>query len=126
MRQRITDKDRGFADLFPTRLLDRIKIEVKVIGPIDIVAARVPLVQIDAAEVDYPQERAEIADNGKIDDVSGRMLDGAGLDPFRSGLRSALHEEKLTGRAVRIALHHHCAMRQMREQDVSDINVVLA
>ena len=32
-----------------------IEIEMQVVGPVDIVAARVPLVQVDAPEIDDPQ-----------------------------------------------------------------------
>ena len=34
-----------------------IEVEVQVVGPVDVVAARVPLVQVDAAEVDDPEQR---------------------------------------------------------------------
>ena len=37
-----------------------IEVEVQVVRPIDVVAARVPLVEVDAAEVDDPEQRREV------------------------------------------------------------------
>ena len=43
---------------------------MQVVGPIDVVAARIPRVQIDAAEVDDPQQRGEAVNDGEVDDVA--------------------------------------------------------
>ena len=47
------------------------------------------------------------------------------LNPVRPGIWRPLHEEKLTGRAVRISLHHHCPVGQMWEKDRRDVSVIL-
>ena len=39
-----------------------IEIEVQIVRPIDVVAARIPLIEIDAAEIDDPQQRCEVLD----------------------------------------------------------------
>ena len=41
------------------------------------------------------------------------------------GARRALHEEELALGAVRIALHHHRAVAQVRQQAGRDVRVVL-
>ena len=40
-----------------------IEIEVEVVGPIDVVAGRVPLIEVDAAEIDHPHQRRTILDH---------------------------------------------------------------
>ena len=42
------------------RALAGIEVEVQIVGPIDVVAARIPLVQVDAPEVDDPEQRREV------------------------------------------------------------------
>ena len=49
----------GLAHLVERGARAGIEIEVQVVGPVDVVAARVPLVQVDAAEVDDPQQRGQ-------------------------------------------------------------------
>src|ERR1043166_7310899 len=107
MRQRIVDHDCGFTHLFPAGFLYRIEVEVKIIGPVHVVAAGIPLIEIDTAEVNDPKQRTEIADGREMDDIWGGMLIRARLDPIRTGLRSTLHEEKSPAGAVRVAFHHH-------------------
>ena len=48
---------------------------MQVVGAVDVVAARVPLVEIDAAEVDDPEQRREILDDREVDDAPRRVLD---------------------------------------------------
>ena len=102
-----------------------IEIEVHVVGPIDVVVARVPLVQIDAAEVDAPHQRRDVLHDRKIDDACRAVIDGDGLDPLGARRRRALHEEEVAGGAVRIALHDHGAIAQVRQQPLGDVDVVL-
>jgi len=47
------------------------------------------------------------------------------IDPFGPGRWSTLHKEELARGAVGIALHHHCAICQMRQQKRGDITVIL-
>ena len=46
-------------------------------------------------------------------------------NPGRPRRRRALHEEELAGGAVRIALHHHRAVAEVRQQHVGHVGVVL-
>ena len=123
--QRVVDYRSGLQHLVPGRSLDRIEIKVKVIGTVDIVTAGIPWVQVYAAQIDHPQERADIPDHWKIDDVAGSMLDAAGLDPFGSGRRGALHEEKIAPDSVGITLHDHGAVSEMWEQHMRDVQIKL-
>jgi hypothetical protein len=97
---------------------------VKVIRPIDVVATRVPLVQIDAAQVDDPEQGGEVVHDGEVDDVAGGVLDRAGLDPLRPGSRRPLHEEEVAGGALRVALHHHRAAGEVGKQHGRNLEVV--
>ena len=98
---------------------------MQVVGPIDVVAARVPLVQVDAPEVDDPQQRRHVLDHREVDDVARAVIDRADLDPVGPRRRRALHEEELAGGAVRVALHDHRAIADVRQQHVGDVGVVL-
>ena len=98
---------------------------MKIIRPIDIVTARVPLIQIDATEIDDPQERRQILNDRKIDDVARPMFNRTNLDPCRARRRRALHKKEFTRGAVRVTLHDHCPVLQMREQHRCDIGIVL-
>ncbi len=87
-----------------------------VVGPIRIVTACVPRVQIDRAQIDQPQERGQIVDDRELDDIAGSMRDGADLDPIRPMLGRSFHEEELAIDAVRVSLHHHRPLLKVRQQ----------
>src|SRR5690242_3414582 len=53
------------------------------------------------------------------------MLDLTNLNPLRPRRRRAFHEEEFTRRAVRITLHHHRAIEDVRQQHWRDVDVVL-
>ena len=76
--QRLPHDEPGFAHAFERRPGAGIQIEVQVVGTVDIVGRRVPLVQVDAAEVDDPQQRRQILDHREVDDVPGAVIDRAG------------------------------------------------
>jgi hypothetical protein len=97
---------------------------VHVIGPIDLVAPRVPLIQIDAPEVHRPQQRRKILHDRKIDNPFRAVIDRNGFDPFRSRRGRALHEEEIARRPVRISLHHHRAIGEMRHEDGRHLGVI--
>ena len=103
----------------------RVEVEVQVVGPIDVVAARVPRVEVDAAEVDEPEQRRQVLDDREVDHAARAVRDRAGLDPRRPRRRRALHEERLAVGAVGIALHHHRAVGEVRQQHRRDVGVVL-
>jgi len=90
-----------------------------------IVTPRVPRVQVDASQIDEPQQRCEILDDRKCDDVARAVRDRARLDPWRTRLRGPLHEKALARSTVGIALHHHRAVGEMRQQHGRHGRVVL-
>ena len=122
--QRLVDGVRGLDHLREADLLAGIEVEVQVIGPIDVVAARIPFVQVDAAQIHDPEQRGQVVDHRKVDHVPGRVLDRARLDPGRPRTGCALHEEEVTGGAVGIALHHHRAVADVGQQHGRDASVV--
>ena len=98
---------------------------MQVVRPIDVVARRVPLVQIDAAEIDHPQQRRAILDHREVDDVARPCSIEQISNPVGPRRRRALHEEELAGGAVRVPLHHHRAIAHVRQQHAGDVGVVL-
>src|SRR6202040_1306490 len=54
-----------------------IEIEMQIVGPIDIIAARVPRIQVDASKVHDPQQGRKVLYHGKIDHVSRVMFNRA-------------------------------------------------
>ena len=61
-----------------------IEIEVQVVRPVDIVAAGVPLIEIDAAEIDHPQQRRQVVDHREVHDFAVAVIDRADADPRRT------------------------------------------
>ncbi len=102
----------------------RVEVEVQVVGSIGIVGTRVPLVQIDAPEVDDPQQRRQVLDHRELDHLARAVRDPAGGEPWRPRCRRLLHEEERAFGAVRIALHDHGAIADVRQQHRRDAQVV--
>src|ERR1700678_2929079 len=123
--ERITNNERGFEDPFELRAFDGIEIELQKIGTVDVVAARVPGIQVDAPEIHYPHQRRHVLNDWKLDYVSGSVFNGADGNRRGAGGRRALHEEKSAIDAVGIALHDHGAVDQMRHQVRGDVEIVL-
>ena len=121
----IPDDQRALAHLLERRALTRVKVEVYEVRPIDVVAFRVPLVQIDAPEIDDPKQRRQVVNNRKVERVARPVLDNARADPVRPRRRRPLHEEEWTCHTVGIALHHHCAVADVWKQHGRYIRVVL-
>ena len=70
-----------FTDFFKRRIRHGIEIEVQVIRAIDVVAARIPLVKIDATEVDHPEQCRTIVDDREVDQALRTVVDLAGANP---------------------------------------------
>src|SRR6266849_52953 len=102
----------------------RIEVEMQNVGPVPVVTSRVPLIEIDAAEVDEPHQRRQVLYDRKVDDALV-VRNRADVDPLRARLRRALHVEEVALRAVRVTLHHHGPTLDVREQPRRDVRVVL-
>jgi hypothetical protein len=50
---------------------------MQVVGAMRVVARRIPLIQIDAAKIDGPQQRREIVDDREFDEIARGVLDRA-------------------------------------------------
>src|SRR5438309_5526673 len=84
-----------------------VEIEMKIIRPVYVVTAGVPLIKIDATQIYHPKQGGQILYHRKVNYVSRRVADRADLDPLRSWMRRPFHKEELTCRAVRITFHYH-------------------
>ena len=118
------DEQGSLADLLELRTGNGVEVEVEVIGTVHVVTARIPWVQIDAAEVNHPKERREIADDGEIDDAGGGVFDGADVNPIGAGDRRAFLEEELASGAVGVTFHDHGAADEVREEVGGDVGVI--
>ena len=98
---------------------------MQIVGPVNIVAAGVPLIKINAPEIDYPQQGRQVLDHGKVNDVSRRMIDGADLHPRGSRRRRMLHEKEVARRPVGVSLHDHGPIPEVRKKHRRHISVVL-
>jgi hypothetical protein len=123
--QRVAHDQSALAHLREGRAVTRVEVEVHVVRTIDVVALRVPLVQVDAPQVHHPQERGQIVNHREVDDVAVAVIDRAGADPGRPRRGRALHEEEGASGAVWIPLHHHGAVGDVREENACDVRVVL-
>ncbi len=124
-RECVTDDNRRLAYLIEGCARPRVKIEVDIVGTIDIVTPCVPLIEIDAPQVDQPEQRGHVVDDREIDDVAGLVFDGARANPGWPRHRRAFHEEEFASGTVRIALHHHCAVADVRKENGRNVGVVL-
>src|SRR5215208_532649 len=83
-------------------------------------------VQLDAAEVDRPQERRELVDNAVVDvGVLVAAPHRRHLHPVGAVLRTGLLPEAGALYALGIAMHVKLALAQVRQHDVGDAHVVV-
>ena len=123
--QSIAHDQRCFENALELGAFDRIEIELQKIGTVNIVTARVPGIQIDAAKVDHPHERSDVLYDREVDHVAGTVLDGANRNRGRAAGWGALHEEKAAIDTVGIALHDHRAVLQVGHQIRRHVEIVL-
>src|SRR5678810_357913 len=55
---------------------------MNVVGTVDVIATRIPLVQVDAPEIDHPEQRWQIVDDREVDDVPGAVRARARAGPL--------------------------------------------
>jgi len=113
------------ADTIEVSSRARVEIEMKKVGTVNIVAAGVPGVEIDAPEVDDPEKGREVLHDRKINDVPRVVFDGAGLDPLRVWDGDSLHVEELALRSVRVSLHDHGPVLDVRQKPLRYVRVIL-
>ena len=102
----------------------RIEVDQQVVGPLDVGHARVPRVQLDAAEVRHPRERLGVVDDREHRRVPARERDEHLVDEIRVLRRHALLVEELALDAVREPLHVERAAAEVGEGEVGDADVV--
>jgi hypothetical protein len=124
-KQRVAHPQRRFAHHRERRSFDGIEVEVQIVGPVRVVAARVPLVEVDAAQVDRPQQSGGVVDDRKIDHTARAMFDRTAAQPRRAARRRTLHVEVIAADPIGIALEHHRAAGQIGHDERRDVRVVL-
>src|ERR1700735_535858 len=123
--ERVANNQRRLENSFEFCPFNRIEIKLQKIGTVNIVAARVPGIQVNAAKIHNPHERRNVLDHREVDHISRAVLDGTHWNGRRPAGRGALHEEKSTVDAIWIALHDHGAVYQVRHQVRRNVEIIL-
>ena len=104
----------------------RVEADEHVVRPLDLVHAAVPRVQVDAAEVGDPGEAGRVRHHREVRGASAPgKPDVDGLEPVRVRVRNALLVEEVALDAVRIAEHLHRPPRDVRKQELREVDVVV-
>ena len=116
-------------DVLERRALGRVEVEHDPVGPVGLVDARRPRVQVDAAHVRHPQERELVVHERVVDDLLlalARRCRERALRSIHSGMcdGALLLEEVLALPAVGVALHRERPSAQVRDEDLRDVAVV--
>src|SRR5947207_11704866 len=102
--QPVADQQRDVAYTVEIGTFNRVQVKMQVIGSMDVIATRIPGVEVDAAQIDNPQERGEVAHDGKIDYPRVRMFDRACVDPVGAGDGRAFLKEKWAAGTIGVTL----------------------
>src|SRR5207244_3159626 len=116
--------ERDLPDIRPLSVRSRVEIDQQIVGPLDVLNAGVPGVQLDAAEVDDPREGSGVVDHGEHGRVSARELDVLLAHELRVG-RHPLLVEEFSHHPVRVAHHVKGPTAEVRQDGVGEIDVVL-
>ena len=103
----LLDHHRDLAHIGPGVALARVEVDQEVVGPVDVVDARMPGVELDAPEVGDPGERGRLVADGEVGAAPARKVDVHGLEPVRVRLGNTLLVEEKPVHALRVALHLH-------------------
>src|SRR6476660_8697539 len=113
----------------PVARLRRIEVEDDVVRAVGLVHPRVPRVHVDAVHLHHPHECRGLVDEREVDESRlARAWPGPKLprrDPRGLALRRLLVEVRLAVDAVWIALQGDGPVAQVRDDHVSDLEVVL-
>ena len=114
--QRISYLQGRFEHLIERGVRNGVKVEVQIIRPVHVVTLRVPLIQIDASQVNDPEQAGEIIDNREVDDVSRSVLNRADVHPIGLARRRAFMKKNSPAipfgyRFITIARSHKCGIR---------------
>ena len=116
--------ERDLAHERPLAVGRRVEVDQQVVGPLDLGHARVPRVQLDAAEVRDPRERRRVVDDREHRRVPARELDEHLVDEVGMLRRHALLVEELALDAVREPLHVERPPAEVGERELRDADVV--
>ncbi len=120
----LANHDCDLAHVRPLPVGARVEVDQQVVRLLDLRDARVPGVQLDAAEVGDPFERRFVVDDGEDRRVPARELDEELVDVRRVLRRNSLLVEELAVDPVRVAHHVEEPAPQVRQRMVRDVEVV--
>ena len=115
--------ERDLAHELPRVAFARVEVDQQVVRPLDVLDARVPGVQLDAAEVDHPGERSGVVDDREDRRVPGRKLHELLADEV-GVRRHALLVEEVAVDPVRVALHVERPAADVVQRARRDLEVV--
>ena len=118
--QHLAHDERDLADERPLPVGRRVEVDQEVVGLLDLGHARVPRVQLDAAEVRDPGERGGVVDDREHGRVAARERDEDLVDVVRVVRRHALLVEEVGVDAVREPLHVERPPAQVGEGELRD------
>ena len=122
--QHLAHDERDLADERPLPVGRRVEIDQQVVGLLDLGHARVPGVQLDAAEVGDPGEAGRVVEHREDGRVPARELHEDLVDVVRMVLRHALLVEELACDAVGEPLHVERPTPDVGESERRDVDVV--
>ena len=122
--QRLADREGHPPDIVPGDAGDRVEVDAKLVGVVEVGGPDGVRVEVDAAEVDDPGERGGILDHDLVGGSPGRERQLDRPDPVRPLVGRPLLEEELAIGAVREALQGHRPSAGAAQRAVGDGDVV--
>ena len=118
-------RERDEPDVVPGHARDRIEVDPKLVGMVEVVGADRMRIEVDAAEVGDPREARRIVQDDLVRGPAGRERQGRGPDEVGQVLGRALLEEGLSGGAVDEPLQRHRPVTGAAQRPVGDRQVVV-
>ena len=118
-------RHRHVADLRPLDARHRVEIDPQLVGMVEVVGADGMRIEIDAAEVDDPDQSGSLVHDDLVGGPAGREGQLSGPDPVGRVVRCPLLEERLLGDPVDESLEGHRAAADAGQRAVGDSKVVL-
>jgi hypothetical protein len=112
-------------DLAPADAGPGIEVDAQLVRMVEVVRAHRMRVQIDAAEVDDPEQLRGVAHDDLARRAAGGELQLHRVDPVRDAARRTLLKERLLVGSVHVTLEHDRPSRDAAQRALGDGRVVL-